>query len=287
MNVKIYTGLCCLLFAFSVQGQKRTNVAVYFDKDWKVTSDTATAQFYRTIDEVDGTYIVKDFFWTDTLQMIAECTSVSPKLVFDGKAKWYFSNGRIKKEAFFEKNNPRGVMKTYYENGTPHSYQIYGKDKYSFCQYWNSEGIPMLVNGTGFVVEETSDFMYASHREVKDSTVVASYSISEINQDTIYVLCDKAPEYKGGQKKFYKGLSEEFRYPAEARRFGVEGKVFVQFVVNEHGQTTDVKVLKGLGYGCDEAAMNAIRKQNKWIPANRKGKPVKCKMVIPMSFKLK
>jgi TonB family protein len=287
MNLKIYIGLYCLLFVFSVQAQKRTNIVEYFDKDWKATSDTTIAQFYRTIDEVNGIYIVKDFFWSDTLQMIAECSSTSPKLNFDGKAKWYFSNGRMQKEAFYEKNSPRGVMKTYYENGTLHSVQIYGKDKYSFCQYWNSEGVPMLVNGTGFVIEETSDFMYASHREVKDSTVVASYSISKINQDTLYVLCDKAAAYKGGQKKLYKGLSEVFRYPAEARRFGIEGRVFVQFVVNEQGQTTDVKVIKGLGYGCDEAAMDAISKQNKWIPANHKGKPVKSTMVIPMAFKLK
>ena len=67
---------------------------------------------------------------------------------------------------------------------------------------------------------------------------------------------------------------------------GVEGKVFVEFVVNRDGSIVDVKSIKGIGAGCDEEAVRIVQSAPAWKPGKQRGKPVRQKMVIPITFKL-
>ena len=67
---------------------------------------------------------------------------------------------------------------------------------------------------------------------------------------------------------------------------GVQGKVFVEFVANKDGSISDVKVLKGIGFGCDEEALRVMRNSPDWIPAQHKATKVRQKMVLPITFKL-
>ena len=75
-------------------------------------------------------------------------------------------------------------------------------------------------------------------------------------------------------------------YPAQARRMGVEGKVFVQFVVDKDGSLTDVKAVKGIGAGCDEEAVEIVKSAPKWKPGKQRGKAVRVRMIIPITFRL-
>jgi protein TonB len=67
---------------------------------------------------------------------------------------------------------------------------------------------------------------------------------------------------------------------------GVEGRVFVEFVVNRDGSIVDVKFIKGIGAGCDEEAVRVVQSAPAWKPGKQRGKPVRQKMVIPIIFKL-
>jgi protein TonB len=67
---------------------------------------------------------------------------------------------------------------------------------------------------------------------------------------------------------------------------GIEGKVYVQFVVDKDGTLTDIKALKGIGAGCDEEAVRVIGGSPKWKPGKQRGRPVKVRMVLPIIFKL-
>lgn len=99
-------------------------------------------------------------------------------------------------------------------------------------------------------------------------------------------IVELVPEFEGGMYAFYMHIQKNMSYPAYARRMGVEGKVFVQFVVDEEGNITEVKTLRGIGAGCDEEAERIIRLSPKWKPAMQDGKPVKVRMVLPITFKL-
>ncbi len=80
-------------------------------------------------------------------------------------------------------------------------------------------------------------------------------------------------------------IFNKISYPEQAKKEGVEGKVFVKAFINEKGDVVKTKILKGIGYGCDEEAAKAIT-ETKFIPAKLNGKPVKTTVIIPVFFKL-
>lgn len=105
-------------------------------------------------------------------------------------------------------------------------------------------------------------------------------------KDSVFVQAEQLPAYKGGLEAFYTFAASNLTYPEEAKKNNVEGKVYVQFVVAKDGKLEEIKVLKGIGHGCDKAAIELIKKSADWIPGRQKGKIVKVQMTLPISFKL-
>jgi len=109
------------------------------------------------------------------------------------------------------------------------------------------------------------------------------------NGDTeIYISSgvDEYPEFTGGMKAWGKYMERNLKYPYKAQEEGVQGKVFVSFVVEKDGSITDVQVLKGIGSGCDEEAMKVIKKSPLWKPGKNKGIPVRVRYNMPINFNL-
>ncbi len=104
--------------------------------------------------------------------------------------------------------------------------------------------------------------------------------------DQIFMVVEDQPEPQGGMQAFYNFVGKNMQYPAQARRMGIEGKVFVQFVVNTDGSLTDVKAIKGIGAGCDDEAVRVIKSAPKWKPGKQRGRAVRVRMVLPITFKL-
>ena len=102
-----------------------------------------------------------------------------------------------------------------------------------------------------------------------------------MDQDGIYLVCEKMPEIKGGLK----ALSKIIKYPKEAKKLGVQGVVYVQFIVDEKGAVVDPKLIRKLGAGCDEEALRALEKL-KFNPGYVQGKPVKARFTLPIRFAL-
>lgn len=100
-------------------------------------------------------------------------------------------------------------------------------------------------------------------------------------EPTYFVAVEEMPEPIGG----IKAIQEKIIYPEIAKRAGVEGKVYVLAFVDESGSVTKAQVLKGIGAGCDEAALDAVQK-TKFKPGKQRGKPVKVQVSIPIIFKL-
>lgn len=100
-------------------------------------------------------------------------------------------------------------------------------------------------------------------------------------EPTYFVAVEEMPEPIGG----IKGIQEKIIYPEIAKRAGVEGKVYVLAFVDETGTVTKAQIIKGIGAGCDEAALDAVLK-TKFKPGKQRGKPVKVQVSIPIIFKL-
>ena len=97
-----------------------------------------------------------------------------------------------------------------------------------------------------------------------------------------FVIVEQMPELIGGLPQ----LQKEISYPEIAKKAGVEGRVIVQFIVNEQGNVIDPFVVRGIGAGCDEEAVRAVQTA-KFTPGKQRGKPVRVRMSLPITFKLR
>ena len=104
--------------------------------------------------------------------------------------------------------------------------------------------------------------------------------------DETFMVVEEQPMPEDGMEAFYKYIAQNLKYPTEARQKGIEGKVFIQFVVDKDGSLTEVKAIKGIGAGCDQEAVRVIEGAPAWNPGQQRGKVVKVRMVLPITFRL-
>lgn len=104
----------------------------------------------------------------------------------------------------------------------------------------------------------------------------------EEEEPEIFVIVEQMPELIGGLA----GLQKTVKYPEIAKKAGVSGRVFIQFIVDENGNVVDPVVTRGIGAGADEEALRAVRAA-KFKPGRQRGVPVRVKMSLPITFKLK
>lgn len=109
--------------------------------------------------------------------------------------------------------------------------------------------------------------------------------IEEVD-NSIILLPEKMPEPANGFQEFYQQIGSEIKYPEKARRLNIEGRVFIQFVVGKNGEISQVEVVRGIGGGCDEEAVRAMKIMPAWLPGKQRGRPVNVRMVIPINFNL-
>ena len=105
-------------------------------------------------------------------------------------------------------------------------------------------------------------------------------------EEEIFIGVEQDPEFPGGITQLYQFLGNSVRYPVAAQRANISGKVTVQFVVERDGSIGAVKVLKGIGFGCDEEAIRVIKSMPKWNPGKQNGRAVRVYYTIPVAYKL-
>ncbi|MBN2614997.1 MAG: M56 family metallopeptidase [Bacteroidales bacterium] len=111
----------------------------------------------------------------------------------------------------------------------------------------------------------------------------------DIPQVTVTALADVAqhPEYKGGDQAMMKFLATHIKYPQTAKKEFIQGVVYATFIIEKDGSISDVKIKRGIGYGCDKEVIRVIKSMPTWIPGkNKKGEPVRSSVTLPVKFKL-
>ena len=102
----------------------------------------------------------------------------------------------------------------------------------------------------------------------------------------VFVFVEEPPSFPGGEEAMYRYLSENIRYPEEARNAHVSGKVFVNFVIEKDGRITNVKVLRDIGCGCGAEARRVVENMPRWKPGRQRGQAVRCEFNLPIDFTL-
>ncbi len=104
--------------------------------------------------------------------------------------------------------------------------------------------------------------------------------------EEIFTFVEDYPEFPGGDKALREYILNNIKYPEVARTSGITGTVYVQFVVEKDGSISDVKVVRGIGGGCDEEAVRVVKSMPRWKPGKQRGQPVRVYFTLPIEFKL-
>lgn len=108
----------------------------------------------------------------------------------------------------------------------------------------------------------------------------------EVVETEIFTVVESMPEFPGGAEQMMIFIAKNIKYPPMARESGIQGRVFVNFVVEPNGSVSNVKVLRGIGGGCDEEAIRVVETMPKWTPGRQRGKAVRVSFNLPVRFTL-
>ena len=140
------------------------------------------------------------------------------------------------------------------------------------------------------VEEMEEDIQINLDIEMTEETVIEEVietTVDEIEEEEveeIFVIVEDSPAPIGGYSAFYEYVNANIKYPRQALTMNIEGKVFVEFVVDKTGELTDIRIIRGIGGGCDLEAIRIIDNAPAWKPGKQRGKPVKVRMVLPITF---
>jgi TonB family protein len=225
----------------------------------------------------------------------------------------YYSNGNLKAKATFDKGILSGSQFVNFPNGKLYYSSSYDTAKKQLLVYEvrDSTGKVSAENGNGTWVRYGGEFQEVLDQgpildglkegewrgRVNDTvTYVCTYSkgisISGVShtksgRDFHFTKDEVEPAYPGGLNDFYKLLARNVHYPKLAKRNNIQGKVFLSFVIEKDGSLIDARVVRGIGYGCDEEAVNALKTSPSWTPGYQYGIPVRVQYSIPLTFALK
>jgi TonB family protein len=106
------------------------------------------------------------------------------------------------------------------------------------------------------------------------------------SSDEVYDVVDEVPEFPGGMEAWFNFMKDNLKYPTLAKDKGIEGTVYISFIINKDGSVSDAEILRGIGGGCDEEALRVVKASPNWNPGKKDGKIVKARMRLPVQYAL-
>lgn len=107
-----------------------------------------------------------------------------------------------------------------------------------------------------------------------------------IGPDDVFVVVEDMPLFPGGEDALFRFIGERMVYPPEAIDAGVQGTVYLTFVVEKDGSISGLQVMRGIGYGCDEEALRVLAEMPHWTPGRQRGANIRVRYTLPIRFKL-
>jgi protein TonB len=118
------------------------------------------------------------------------------------------------------------------------------------------------------------------------ATLDENQSITQEEESEIFLVVEQMPEFPGGELELRKWIADHIKYPTLAAEFGVQGKVYVQFVVDKNGNVTNAKIARGVDESLDKEALRVVNSLPRWTPGKQRGEPVRVSYTVPINFVL-
>ena len=318
--IKTFPSILFIFCGFNAIAQQNDNSLphTYYFKKGLPVAEKDSAEFVRVISPATDTaskslYIVTDYYPNGKLMMTGKSVTTSYNLKRQGEFVTYYPNGNIQTIKSYSKDTLNGTQIYNYPNGKLYHSDFYNSERKRFeiAELRDSTGKVLTSNGNGTAVLYDRKFKLVTGEGPIVNGVREGQWQGSVNDSVTYVCFYKdnkgttgksfeksgtvhefkepeiEPVYPGGLNNFYTYLSHNIHYPKIARKNGVEGKVFLSFIIEKDGTLTNVKVLRGIGSGCDEEAVRALHESPNWSPGYQYGIPVRVQYALPVGFKLK
>jgi TonB family protein len=307
-------------FCIAAFCQKQQNI-YYLKNDGREVSIKDSADYIRIIQEPDSgstLFNVMEYYQNGKRKTLGKVSEFQRGLKYEGAQIRYFKNGNKSEITTFENGKPVGERYEYYENGKLKKTYINEptndqpdilNSKYRLISFFDSTGVQLVKDGTGQFREENFKTGWVENGHYlngfKDSIWTGSSSKDDFWYKEKYVKGklvygqsrkqgieytynepETMPNYPTGLANFYKFIGSKYRYPSEASKRGVSGRVLITFVVEKDGSLVDFKVIKDLGYGTGEQAIAVLKKSSKWHPGKQHGVPVRVQFTLPLMLQL-
>ena len=149
------------------------------------------------------------------------------------------------------------------------------------------------VVGDSVKVEDQSKLMISDeqvsttvNKEVVEVVEQKQEEVQEKEEQQVFVVVEEMPEFPGGELALRTFIGKAIVYPTVAQENGIQGKVFVTFVVNKDGSVSNAKIARGVDPSLDAEALRVVATLPKWKPGKQRGVPVRVSYTVPISFKL-
>lgn len=106
------------------------------------------------------------------------------------------------------------------------------------------------------------------------------------DEGEIFMIVEEMPEFPGGTEALQRYLSQSVRYPVIAQENGIQGRVYIQFVINQNGEVTNATILRGVDPSLDREALRVVEAMPKWKPGKQRNRPVRVSYTVPINFVL-
>lgn len=138
-------------------------------------------------------------------------------------------------------------------------------------------------------VELEEEFEFES-TEADDETIIDAVPVIEEDYGDddaeVFIIVEDMPEFPGGELALRKWIADNVKYPVIAAENGIQGKVYVTFVVDKDGSVTNARIARGVDPSLDQEALRVVNKLPKWKPGKQRGKPVRVSYTVPINFQL-
>lgn len=314
----ILSTICILAVSIICNAQEK-KVKTFLVKEINTqVSNADSADFIRTVafdKNNEDAYDVVEYYKDKTVKRIGNSLSSTFNPKYNGNVISYFKNGEVSSKETYVSGELVGMSYYYYANDSLKKQVLYGKNEknartekviilndslgHHFLDQ-NGNGVFKIVETNGEVIEGAyleglNHGIWKTYNPKKNENYVDEYEAGKyLNGKTIeadgniitYKEKEKFPEFKDGMSGFGSFLSSNLNYPKDARDAGVQGRVYLSFVVEKDGKLTDVKVIRGVGSGLDEEALRVMLRSPKWTPGEQRGRLVRVSYTIPIFFKL-
>jgi TonB family protein len=129
-----------------------------------------------------------------------------------------------------------------------------------------------------------TNYSFAQEQEENIVLKTAKDTTQVNDSDDVFVFVEVTPQYPGGEDARLNYLMKNIHYPEAAKEQNIQGTVYITFIIEKDGRVTNVKVLRGIGGGCDAEAIRVIKSMPTWKPGTQKGKAVRCQYNMPIRF---